>query len=335
MTTQDKRAGMKVNAPTFEGFVVQMVKPNRKRQAQEIVGRVFGDGWHVKAFGDARTDFEVTKQKAKRGRATLSAAKAWKQTYRLRAEPGVIYVEPMFTVPVSTPPDFQVEGEEQSSSAQSKTGEAAATRDVRERLSLSGSQPLPESNDPAWSIKEAKVTEAWRRFFTNAEPGEKVIIGHPDTGYSEHPEIASRLLVKKGYDFVSDDTDAKDDLDGGVLLFPGHGTGTSSVIISPPQAQSDFGSIDGAPIAVWGVAPGARLIPIRVSRSVVLNVPWAGGDALNLARAIEHATDNGAHVISISMGTGFPHNRLLKAVQYAQRRGVIVLAAAGNYRNSK
>jgi serine protease len=78
---------------------------------------------------------------------------------------------------------------------------------------------------------------------------------------------------------------------------------------------------------VWGVAPGAKLIPVRVSTSVVL----IGGGVLNLARAIEFAADRNVHVISISLGTGFPSSRLLKAVQYAQKRGVIVLAAAGNY----
>ncbi|HYN25120.1 MAG TPA: hypothetical protein VES69_08735, partial [Pyrinomonadaceae bacterium] len=63
---------------------------------------------------------------------------------------------------------------------------------------------------------------------------------------------------------------------------------------------------NGAPIAVWGgqqwcadrrvgVAPGAKLIPLRVSRSVVLDVPWAGSGVLSLAKAIELAADRGAH----------------------------------------
>ncbi|HEX6622187.1 MAG TPA: S8 family serine peptidase, partial [Pyrinomonadaceae bacterium] len=119
----------------------------------------------------------------------------------------------------------------------------------------------------------------------------------------------------------------KDELERGLLLFPGHGTGTSSVIVSPQGAQTNFGNLGPNPLAVWGVAPGAKLIPVRVSTSVVLG----GGGVLNLARAIEHAADKSVHVISISMGTGFPNSRLLKAVQYAQKRGVIVLAAAGNF----
>lgn len=102
-------------------------------------------------------------------------------------------------------------------------------------------------------------------------------------------------------------------------------------MVSPRGAQADFGSSNGTPHAVWGVAFGAKLIPLRVPRSVVLDVPWAGSGVLNLARAIEFAADQGAHVVSISLGTGVASFRLLKAVQYAQRRGVIILAAAGNY----
>jgi len=339
MSTHHNKAELKVELkrvePSFEGFVLQMAKPNQKRKAREIVGRLLGAGWQVEGFGDAATDFEVTKseptKKAVNRKNALTVGRAWKMTYRLRAEPGVAYAEPMFTVPVNAPPEFRFEGEDMSGEARPRARDEFAARRLPAKTSIFGTRTLPESDDPAWSIREVKVSDAWRRFFAGRVPGAGVVIGHPDTGYSEHPEIVTRLLPKKGYDFVKEDGDPKDDLDSGLLLFPGHGTGTSSVIVSPELAQGDYGSINGKPIAVWGVAPGAKLIPVRVSRSVVLDVPWAGGGVLNLAKAIEHAADKGAHVVSISMGTGFPNTRLLKAVQYAQRRGVIVLAAAGNY----
>lgn len=321
--------------PVFEGFTIQMLKPGQRRRARAVVTSVLGAGWTLEAFGDAGTDFEVTKERAAGGRANrkgaLTAGRAWEKTYLLRAEPGVVHAEPIFSVPVSGPPEFRAEAVETK-----KRGATAAVKGGPPRKSaaargLFGSKPLAESDDPAWSIKEVKVVEAWERFFKKNQPGAGVVVGHPDTGYSEHPEIVSRLLPKKGFDFVKDDDDAKDDLDSGLALFPGHGTGTSSVIVSPRDAQGEFGEINGEPIAVWGVAHGARLIPVRVSRSVVLDVPWAGGGTLNLAKAIELATDRGAHVISISMGTGFANARLLKAVQHAMKRGVIVCAAAGNY----
>jgi hypothetical protein len=321
---------LKSSVPVFEGFVLQMVAVGQKRKTTAAVKRVLGTGWQVKAFGDSGTDFEVV-QKTKRKGATVTSW-AWEKTYRLRAQPGVVYAEPMFTVPVSAPPEFEHVATIRKKSKKGTPAKAASTPPPSFAVaSVFSTDALPESNDPAWSIKEIKVPDAWRRFPANKEPGAQVVIGHPDTGYSEHPEILSNLLAKKGHDYVKDDSDAKDDLDSGALLFPGHGTGTSSVIVSPKDAQGDYGNSNGIPNAVWGVAPGSKLIPIRVSRSVVLDVLWAGGGVRELAKAIEYAADNGAHVVSISMGTGFANSRLLKAVQYAQRRGVIILAAAGNY----
>jgi hypothetical protein len=81
---------------------------------------------------------------------------------------------------------------------------------------------------------------------------------------------------------------------------------------------------------VSGVAPGARLVPLRVHRSVV---HFKTG---NLARAISNAAGDDrtlvkkrADVISISMG-GLPGWALWKAVRLARDKGVIVVAAAGN-----
>ena len=71
------------------------------------------------------------------------------------------------------------------------------------------------------------------------------------------------------------------------------------------------------------MAPGAKLIPFRVGETVIIF------DTLNLARSIEKAADAGAHVVSISMG-GLFSDRLHDAIVYAQGKGVIVLAAAGN-----
>jgi serine protease len=324
MSSRSPVVELKQASPVLEGFVIQTAKAGQRRKAREAVTRVLGREWKVAAFGDAGTDYEATLQRGRQSR--LSAARAWEKTYRLRSQPGVIYAEPTFTVPVSAPPEFHPQAGDRASG-----GRGGEARDVAAAESLFGTRDLPESGDPSWSINEVKVREAWKSFPPGKEPGAQVVVGHPDTGYSVHPENVARLLTQKGHDFVKGDADAKDDLDGGPLLFPGHGTGTSSVIISPQDAQGDFGTINGKKVAVWGVAPGAQLIPFRVSRSVVLDVPWAGGGVSNLAKAIELAADRGAHVISISMGTGFPSSRLLKAVRHAQKLGVIVLAAAGNF----
>jgi thermitase len=75
---------------------------------------------------------------------------------------------------------------------------------------------------------------------------------------------------------------------------------------------------------VSGTAPGASLIPIRTTKSVVL---WSMS---RLTRAIYHAVEHGAHVISISLGGPVPSTALHNAVRQAEAQGVIVLCAAGN-----
>ena len=100
----------------------------------------------------------------------------------------------------------------------------------------SGGRP---TDDPAtdteydWSLRTANVLQAWRLFGPRL-PGAGVQVGHPDTGYTLHPELAdsARLLVSAGYDYDDDDPDPVDDLNDGFLDNPSHGTGTGSVIVS-------------------------------------------------------------------------------------------------------
>jgi len=73
-----------------------------------------------------------------------------------------------------------------------------------------------------------------------------------------------------------------------------------------------------------GMAPGAELIDIKV-------LPDSGtGDAFTLAKGIIEAVDLGARVINISAGTRGDSEILLSAVDYANEREVLLVAAAGN-----
>jgi lambda repressor-like predicted transcriptional regulator len=146
--------------------------------------------------------------------------------------------------------------------------------------------------------------------------GEGCVIGHIDTGYTDHGEIwdpRPRILAAQGYDFESDDPDARDPLTGSA---PGHGTATASVIMSSLRGpESKF---------VNGVAPRASLIPVRVSGGVI-HLSFA-----NVVRGIHHCVDRGAHVISMSLGGPVASASLERAISRAVSSGVIVLAAAGN-----
>jgi thermitase len=283
--------------PEHEGFALETVESRTPAEMEPLVASVLKDGWRVEAFGDRGTDFQVVPD----GGTGLSVTEAWERTYDLRRRPGVLFAEPLFMV---TAPDEEA-------------GESS-----EESFGGGGEQHLPGSDKTDWSINLVRVPEAWALFKPSGRtPGEGVVVGHPDTGYRRHPEIVDNLLINQSRDFIDDDNDAEDDLrnPGHVVIHnPSHGTGTASVIVSPSRAVGGPDDRD-----VIGVAPGARLIPLRVARSVVLV------SMLNLARAIEYAAAQGAHVISISMG-GLWSSRLRKAILYAQRRGVIVLAAAGN-----
>jgi thermitase len=280
--------------PVLEGFSIETVEPGQEALVRAAVTEVLGPQWHVFPFGRSGTDYEAT------GGPALTPAQAWDLTYALRARPGIAFAEPLFAV--RTPEE-----------------EEAPTRGPAGFESFGGESHEPGSDPVDWSVKLARVDAAWKRFEALGRvPGEGVVIGHPDTGYRRHPVIDARLLLDRDRDFLEGDDDAQDDLrnPGHVVLHhPSHGTATASVIVGAGASP------DGK--AVMGVAPGAKLIPLRVSRSVVLV------SMLNLARAIEYAADQGAHVISISMG-GLGSSRLRKAVLYAQRKGVIVLCAAGN-----
>jgi len=283
-------------SPKFEGFFIQMVMPGQKQRVQEIVTEVFGLDWQVKSLGDNRTEFQVTLNKK-----VLSVKDAWDKSYKLRSQPGVVDAQPLFAVPI--PNHFQ-----------------------SEPIGDTQGQIEEQSSDVEWGLKQVRVFEAWSRFFPEEKrpPGHGIIIGLPDTGYSEHPEIIPNLLLAKGYDFLKKDKDPKDELQrspGEVINNPGHGTSTASIAISPRGRQGDY--LSGK--AVTGVAPGAKLVPLRVSYSVVLL------SVQNLAEAIEYAADNNIHVLSISLGTGFFNQRLRTAIIYAQKRGVIIVAASGTY----
>jgi len=181
--------------------------------------------------------------------------------------------------------------------------------------------------DRAWSLRNMRVPEAWAYSLASGvrSRGADVLVGHPDTGYTDHVDLdSSRLQVSLGYDFVDCKQDPTDPL--GYRWSPGHGTATGSVLMSggdvvPPPVQGEGGT--SPPGKVTGVAPEASLVPIRTAKSVFFVF------SSQLASAIHHARKNDCQVVSISMG-GTPLRALRAAVDDAVARNLIVVAAAGN-----
>jgi len=310
--------------PRFEGFYIEMVMPDQQDRCHEVVSEILGENWDIKAIGDDFTEFEILFEDD-----ALSVKQAWDKTYELRSQPGVVDVEPLFAVPVREVKGAgsreQGAGEEESKSLWDVIFSFIST--LLDLFSGGGGVETGLStNDVNWVLKELKVFQAWEKYFpdSNKLPGDGVIIAHPDTGYTTHPEIADNLLLEQGYDFVDRDKDETDPLeksDEELVNNPGHGTLAASVMVSPPKAQGDYKNDR----YVTGVAPGAKIVPLRVSYSVIL---WSNH---NLAASIEYAADKGFHVISISLGAAFYSKRLRTAILYAQKRGVIIIAASGTW----
>jgi hypothetical protein len=175
-----------------------------------------------------------------------------------------------------------------------------------------------------WETIAMKINEAWAeirrtRQGDEALPGKDVLIGHPDTGWFDHEVWDKGALDKdKGWNFVENGHNGgqRDSQDPLTDFSAGHGTAAASVIVAPEK------------YSVVGVAPYARLAPIRAVRSVILN-----GGIVDVARAIEHARTVKCQVISLSLGWYNLDVLLRTVIQEAvsSRNNIIVIAAAGQY----
>jgi serine protease len=301
----ERRLATAVPRVRFEGYFLQVLPPQPAagggavvvplEVARSIVAQVLGGDWEVKPFwppppeGKGGTvppgDFFVTPKVA----SAVATPAAWNGLYKLRGHRDAIYAEPLFEA------------------------ELTPLRPRAVRASGGVDTHLPGTEKCDWNLDLIEARAAWA-----LSRGAGVQIGHPDTGYTPHDEIASTLDLGLGKDFLGEDDDPRDDLEDHLgKEFPGHGTGTASVIASPE------GSPGGRPAFVTGVAPAARIVPLRVSRSVILL------SMRRLAAAIRYAGDQDLPVVSISMGGLWSH-ALHEAIRYATDRGTIVCAAAGN-----
>ncbi|UCE42267.1 MAG: peptidase S8 [Candidatus Aminicenantes bacterium] len=158
---------------------------------------------------------------------------------------------------------------------------------------------------------DIKALEAWEE----TKGDEQVVIAVIDSGIDfEHPDLANTDEVEKispnGYDFVNGDNDPSDD--------HGHGTFVSGLI----AAKSNNGE------GIAGVSWHSQILPLKAVESDGTGyVSW-------LVEAIRYAADNGADVISMSLGFSLGPNEevpsLEEALSYAKSKGLVVVAAAGN-----
>jgi len=152
-----------------------------------------------------------------------------------------------------------------------------------------------------WGLRKIGMESVWD--VTTGNPN--VVVAVLDTGVDEaHLDLEPNVL--DGYDFVNDDPDAWDD--------SSHGTHVSGVI----AALGDNGE------GTAGMAWRSKILPIKV-----LDSKGLGPDAA-VSKGIIYAVENKARIINLSSGTQYQSRLLDEAVRFAERRGVLVVAAAGN-----
>jgi subtilisin family serine protease/PKD repeat protein len=166
-------------------------------------------------------------------------------------------------------------------------------------------QALLEPNDINWTAqwgpKKIEANYAWNT--TLGSSG--IIVAVVDTGVDyTHPDLAGNYLAL-GHDWVNDDDYPLDDF--------GHGAHCAGIIAA----------VINNSIGIAGLAQ------VKIMAEKVLD-DWGWGTDDWVASGIIHAVDQGANIISMSLG-GYGYSRLLhEAVKYAYDNGVLLVAAAGN-----
>jgi subtilisin family serine protease len=142
-----------------------------------------------------------------------------------------------------------------------------------------------------WHIG-SEFNSIWKR-----TRGENVTVAVLDTGISNHPDLPKRVAERsfiRGESFT----------DGNF-----HGTHCAGTAVGRNGI---------------GVAPGANLI----NGKVLSNAGSGGNDGI--AAGVRWAVDEGADIISLSIGGGGYYQPMMDSLLYALENGVIVNAAAGN-----
>ncbi|PLP96321.1 MprA protease, GlyGly-CTERM protein-sorting domain-containing form [Cupriavidus pauculus] len=191
---------------------------------------------------------------------------------------------------------------------------------------------------PVTTTGAANLSRAWDRSRGSAS----VVIAVVDTGYLDHPDLASRLVA--GYDFISTtavsvDGDGRDSdaHDPGDYVPTGStcpdGSGASNSSWHGTRVASVLGAVTNNASGIAGVDWNARIQPVRVSgrcgallSDTVDGMRWAGG----LAVPGVPANPTPAKVVNVSLGGGTCSSIEQQAVNDLNTAGVIVVAAAGN-----
>jgi thermitase len=168
--------------------------------------------------------------------------------------------------------------------------------------------------DLQWGMERAKALEAW----AVTRGSQDIRIAILDSGIDlDHPDLSSKIVASKNFS-TSHTADDR------------HGHGTHVAGIAAALTNNGVG--------VAGMGCDSSLMNVKVlgddghgsAASIADGIIWATNGPDN-----DPETDDGAHVINMSLGTLMPSYAIEDAVNYAWERGVVLVAAAGNHGSSR
>lgn len=157
-----------------------------------------------------------------------------------------------------------------------------------------------------WNLPAVGTEAGW-----NITRGSKnVKIAVVDSGVDlDHPDLSGRLV--DGYNALNPKAPPEDD--------NGHGTHVAGII----AADSNNGK------GVAGITWFNPIIPVKV-----MNAKGQGG-SFDIAQGLHWAVDHGANVINLSLGNYQACSVMEDAINYALKKDVVVISAAGNDNTSQ
>lgn len=162
-----------------------------------------------------------------------------------------------------------------------------------------------------WALQKIHATEAWAK--VDNKGSRKTIVAVIDTGVDYNHESLKPNMVP-GYDFKANDNDPMDDTSD---KNPGHGTHCAGIVGSTGLVEN----------GTSGMAPEVSIMPLRFLGAD------GSGDLMAGIKAIDHAIEHKADVISASWGATVSASQakpLIEAVERASKAGAIMVMAAAN-----
>ena len=181
---------------------------------------------------------------------------------------------------------------------------------------LLGAAVVPASAD---TISSIRATEWWldsmqASTMWKTSTGSGITVAVIDSGVkANHPDLQDKVLQGKNFSPLAGG--ATTDVDG-------HGTGMASLIVGTGKGWDGQGMV--------GLAPGAKILPVRVVGQGANQAVEAADFARQLSAAIRYAADSDAKILSISMAQQENEPNVASAVSYALSKGKLIVAGAGN-----